>query len=147
VAPVLAKRFGLVATMVGTHLPSNMLLASIAFAPSLSWAATLLLIRTSLSQMDVPTRQALVMTVTTPPEHTAAAAATNAARYSVRPFAPLLGGILQSISLGTPLLVAGVVKGGYDVALWRWAQRTLGDRNATAAGNTVTVTTDEEEDT
>jgi len=86
-------------------------------------AAVLLLARTMLSQMDVPTRQALVMTVTTPPERTAAAAATNAARYSVRPFAPLLGGILQQVSLGAPLLVAGVVKGGYDVALWRWARR------------------------
>ena len=125
VAPVLAKRFGLIATMVGTHLPSNVLLGAMAFAPSFAWAALLLLVRTTLSQMDVPTRQALVMSVTTPAEHTAAAAATNAARYSVRPFAPLLGGLLQSISLGTPLLVAGVVKGSYDVALWRWAHRTL----------------------
>jgi hypothetical protein len=125
VAPLLAKRFGLIPTMVGTHLPSNLLLASMAFAPSFSAAAVLLLVRTTLSQMDVPTRQALVMKVTTPPEHTAAAAATNAARYSVRPFAPLLGGVLQSISLGTPLLVAGVVKGGYDVALWSWAHRSL----------------------
>jgi hypothetical protein len=66
--------------------------------------------------------------VTSPPERTAAAAATNAARYSVRPFAPLLGGVLQSVSLGTPLLVAGVVKGGYDVALWRWARRSLSTR-------------------
>jgi len=125
VAPLLAKRFGLIPTMVGTHLPSNLLLASMAFAPSFSVAAVLLLMRTTLSQMDVPTRQALVMKVTTPPEHTAAAAATNAARYSVRPFAPLLGGVLQSISLGTPLLVAGVVKGGYDVALWSWAHRSF----------------------
>jgi hypothetical protein len=122
VAPLIARRIGLVPTMVGTHLPSNVLLASIAFAPTFTVAAILLLARTTLSQMDVPTRQALVMTVTTPPERTAAAAATNAARYSVRPFAPLLGGVLQQVSLGAPLLVAGVVKGGYDLALWRWAR-------------------------
>ena len=57
VAPLLARRFGLVPTMVGTHLPSNLLLASMAFAPSFTVAAVLLLARTTLSQMDVPTRQ------------------------------------------------------------------------------------------
>src|SRR6266568_1841716 len=65
-APLLARRFGLVATMVGTHLPSNLLLAGVAFAPTFAAAALLLLARTTLSQMDVPTRQALVMTVVTP---------------------------------------------------------------------------------
>jgi MFS family permease len=65
-APLLARRFGLIATMVGTHLPSNMLLAAVAFAPTFGVAAVLLLARTTLSQMDVPTRQALVMTVVTP---------------------------------------------------------------------------------
>jgi hypothetical protein len=65
-APLLACRFGLVATMVGTHLPSNLLLAAVAFAPTFPVAALLLLARTTLSQMDVPTRQALVMTVVTP---------------------------------------------------------------------------------
>ncbi|MDE3082805.1 MAG: MFS transporter [Acidobacteriota bacterium] len=127
-APLLARRVGLVATMVGTHLPSNLLLASTAFAPSFTVAAILLLIRATLSQMDVPTRQALVMTVTTPPERTHAAAVTNAARYSVRPIAPLAGGALQLLGLGVPLLVAGIVKSGYDVALWRWAQRLPGLR-------------------
>ena len=128
VAPLLARRVGLVATMVGTHLPSNLLLAATAFAPSFTVAAVLLLVRATLSQMDVPTRQALVMTVTTPPERTHAAAVTNAARYSVRPIAPLAGGALQLLGLGVPLLVAGIVKSGYDVALWRWAQRLPGLR-------------------
>ena len=129
IAPILAKRFGLVATMVGTHLPSNALLAAIAFAGSFPLAAGLLLARTTLSQMDVPTRQALVMTVVTPPERTAAAAVTNAARYTVRPLGPLVAGAVQQIALGAPLLVAGVVKGGYDIALWRWAHRLpLDDR-------------------
>jgi MFS family permease len=123
VAPRLADRVGLVPTMVGTHLPSNALLASIAFAPTFPVAVVLLLARTSLSQMDVPTRQALVMRVVEADERTAAAAVTNAARYTVRPFGPLVGGLLQQIALGLPLVVAGVVKGGYDVALWRWSRR------------------------
>jgi MFS family permease len=121
-APRLAKRFGLVATMVGTHLPSNVLLAAVAFAPSFPIAALLLLARTTLSQMDVPTRQALVMTVVTPAERTAAAAVTNTARYTVRPLGPLAAGAMQQIALGAPLVVAGVVKAGYDIALWRWAR-------------------------
>ncbi len=123
VAPVLARRFGLVPTMVWTHLPSNIVMASIAFAPNFPVAAALLLVRTTMSQMDTPTRQALIMTITTPPERTPAAAMTNAARYTVRPFAPLLGGALQSIGLGAPLLVAGTIKGAYDLALWRWTRR------------------------
>jgi len=123
VAPVLARRYGLVATMVGTHLPSNVLLASVAFAPSFPVAAGLLLARTTLSQMDVPARQALVMTVVAPQERTAAAAMTNAARYTVRPVGPLIAGLLQQGALGAPLLFAGAVKAGYDGALWLWARR------------------------
>lgn len=122
-APRLARRFGLVATMVGTHLPSNLLLAAVAFAPAFPLAAVLLVARTTLSQMDVPTRQALVMSVVTPAERTAAAAVTNAARYTVRPIGPLLAGTIQQIALGAPLVVAGGVKAGYDLALWRWACR------------------------
>lgn len=123
VAPVLARRFGLVATMVGTHLPSNALLAAMAFAPTFAIAAVLLLARTTLSQMDVPTRQALVMTAVTPQERTAAAAVTNAARYTVRPVGPLLAGLVQHVALGAPLVLAGTVKAGYDGALWFWARR------------------------
>jgi MFS family permease len=123
IAPRLARRYGLVATMVGTHLPSNILLASIAFAPSFPVAAVLLLARTTLSQMDVPTRQALVMTVVSPEERTAASAATNAARYTVRPIGPVVAGAVQQVSLGAPLLIAAAVKGGYDIALWVWARR------------------------
>lgn len=119
-APRLADRVGLVATMVGTHLPSNVLLAAVAFAPTFPVAVVLLLARTCLSQMDVPTRQALVMRLVSPGERTPAAALTNAARYTVRPVAPLVGGLLQQVALGLPLLVAGTVKGAYDVTLWRW---------------------------
>src|SRR5262245_9758124 len=94
-APLLARRFGLIATMVGTHLPSNLLLAAVAFASTFRVAVVLLLARTTLSQMDVPTRQALVMTVVTPEERTAAAAVTNASRYTVRPIGPLNAGLVQ----------------------------------------------------
>jgi MFS family permease len=121
-APLLARRFGLVATMVGTHLPSNVLLAAVAFAPGFPVAAVLLMARTTLSQMDVPARQALVMSVVGPAERTQAAAVTNAARYAVRPLGPLLASAVQQIALGAPLVVAGAVKAGYDVALWTWAR-------------------------
>jgi Na+/melibiose symporter-like transporter len=135
VAPRLARRFGLIATMVGTHLPSNVLLAAVAFAPTFPIAVALLLARTTLSQMDVPTRQALVMSVVTSGERTMAAAVTNAARYTVRPIGPLVAGAVQQLALGAPLLVAGVVKGGYDIALWRWARRQgIGARPGAATG-------------
>ncbi|MGN6794182.1 MAG: MFS transporter [Streptosporangiaceae bacterium] len=130
VAPLLARRFGLIGTMVGSHLPSNVLLAAVAFAPGFGAAAGLLLARTTLSQMDVPTRQALVMTVVTPEERTAAAALTNASRYTVRPVGPLIAGLLQQFSLGAPLVVSGAVKAGYDVTLWVWTTKLgLADRN------------------
>jgi MFS family permease len=133
IAPRLARRFGLVATMVGTHLPSNVLLAAVAFAPTFPVAVVLLLARTTMSQMDVPTRQALVMTVVTVPERTAAAAVTNGARYAVRPLGPLLAAVVQHVALGAPLLVAGIVKGSYDVALWQWARRRhIADRRGMA---------------
>jgi hypothetical protein len=82
----------------------------------------LLLARTTLSQIDVPTRQALVMTVVIPAERTAAAAVTNASRYTVRPVGPLIAGLVQQFALGAPLVVAGVVKAGYDMTLWGWAR-------------------------
>ncbi len=123
IAPRLAKRFGLVWTMVGTHLPSNILLVATAFAPNLLVASLLLFARSVLSQMDVPTRQALVMTVVTPEERTPAAAVTNAARYLVRPFGPMAAVALQQVTFGAPLIVSGLMKGIYDLALLNWAWR------------------------
>jgi len=140
-APRLARRFGLVATMVGTHLPSNLLLAAVAFAPTFPVAAVLLLARTTLSQMDVPTRQALVMTVVTPPERTAAAALTNAARYTVRPLGPLAAVAVQQVALGAPLVLAGTIKAGYDLALWRWARHVPLHEPSPAARPTPTPPT------
>jgi predicted MFS family arabinose efflux permease len=122
-APLIARRVGLLATMVFTHLPSNLLLAAVALAPSLPVAVGLLLARTCLSQMDVPTRQAYVMTLVPPPERTTAAAVTNTARYLTRPAGPALAGLLQPLGLAIPFLIAGVAKSAYDLALWRLFRR------------------------
>ncbi|HMC68955.1 MAG TPA: MFS transporter [Mycobacteriales bacterium] len=96
-APRLAERFGLLSTMVFTHLPSNLLLVAVAFAPNLGIAVALLLARVALSQMDVPTRQAYVMALVAPHERTAAAAYTNTARYLARPAGPALAGATASM--------------------------------------------------
>ena len=114
----LAARIGLLPTMVFTHLPSNVLLASIAFAPTQALAIALLLGRSLLSQMDVPTRQAYVVALVEPSERTAAAAYTNGARYVSRPFGPLLIGPLLTIGLGAPFVVAGTLKSAYDLSLY-----------------------------
>ena len=114
----LAARFGLLRTMVFSHLPSNVLLAAIAFAPNLSVAIALLLARSLLSQMDVPTRQAYVVAVVDPSERTAAAAYTNTARYVTRPVAPLIAGVALRGSLGAPFVIAGALKCLYDIGLY-----------------------------
>jgi predicted MFS family arabinose efflux permease len=114
----LAGRIGLLRTMVFTHLPSNLLLAAVAFAPNLSSAIALLLARFLLSQADVPTRQAYVVAVVDPSERTAAAAYTNTARYLTRPVAPLLAGAALRAGIGAPFIIAGALKGVYDVGLY-----------------------------
>ena len=122
-APVLADRIGLLNTMVFTHLPSDVLLAAVAFAPTLPVAIALLVARTTLSQMDVPTRQAYVMALVDPEERTAAAAYTGTARYLSRPFGPPVAAAAQSIAVGLPFLLSGVIKAGYDITLWVWFRR------------------------
>jgi MFS family permease len=119
IAPRVARRIGLLPTMVFTHLPSNLLLVAIAFAPNLSTAVALLLCRTALSVMDVPARQAYVMQVVEPSERVAAAAYTNTARYVARPAGPVLAGAAQSIAFGAPFAIAGAIKIIYDIVLWR----------------------------
>jgi predicted MFS family arabinose efflux permease len=114
----LARKIGLLRTMVFTHLPSNLLLAAVAFAPNLGSAIALLLARFLLSQADVPARQAYVMAMVDPSERTAAAAYTNVARYVTRPVAPLLAGAALRSGLGAPFLIAGAVKSAYDIALY-----------------------------
>ena len=123
IAPHLADRFGLLRTMVFTHLPSNVLLAAVAFAPNLRAAILLLLARTLLSQMDVPTRQTYVMVLVDPLERTPAAAYTNTARYVTRPLGPPLAVAAEQIAIGLPFVLAGAIKSVYDVTLWRWFRR------------------------
>ncbi len=114
----IAGRIGLLRTMVFTHLPSNLLLAAVAFAPNLASAIALLLARFLLSQADVPTRQAYVMAVVEPSERTAAAAYTNTARYLTRPVAPLIASAAIRGALGAPFLIAGALKSIYDIGLY-----------------------------
>ena len=123
VATRLAARFGLVNTMVFTHLPSNVLLAAIPFAPTEAAAFALLLARALLSQMDVPTRQAYVVGVVGPEERAASAAYTNTARYVTRPLGPLVAAPILQLSLGAPFVVAGALKTVYDLTLYRAFRR------------------------
>jgi MFS family permease len=120
----LAGRIGLLNTMVYTHLPSNVLLVLIPFAPNEATAFALLFARFALSQMDVPTRQAYVVGVVDPEERTAAAAYTNTARYVVRPLGPLAAAPILQVSLAAPFVIAGALKSAYDVILYtRFRQR------------------------
>jgi predicted MFS family arabinose efflux permease len=121
---VLAGRIGLLRTMVFTHLPSNVLLALVPVMPTLGTAAVLLLLRSTLSQMDVPARQAYVVSMVEPEERTAAAAYTNTARYLVRPFgAASAGFLMQRVAVGAPFVLAGVLKSLYDLALYATFRR------------------------
>jgi MFS family permease len=117
----LARHFGLLNTMVFTHLPSNVLLALVAFAPTFPIAAVLLLLRQSLSQMDVPTRQAYTMALVDPEERTAAASVTSLARSVGSSTSPVVSGLLLQgplLVLGLPFILAGALKAGYDLTLW-----------------------------
>jgi MFS family permease len=117
----LARRFGLLNTMVFTHLPSNILLALVAFAPTFPIAAALLLVRQMLSQMDVPTRQAYTMALVDPEERTAAASVTSLARSLGSSISPVFSGLLLQgplLIVGLPFILAGAFKAAYDLTLW-----------------------------
>ncbi len=123
-APWVAKRIGLINTMVFTHIPSSVFLILAALADSMPWALGLLLARAALSQMDVPTRSAFVMAVVTPPERTAAASFTAVPRSLAAAVSPTLGGVLFAAGwLAAPLVTCGVLKIAYDVAIWRAFRR------------------------
>ena len=114
-----ARRFGLVRTMVFTHLPSSVLLLATAFVPTWPLAVLLLLARSLLSQIDVPTRSAYVMALVTPAERPAAASVTGVTRALAGAGGPLLAGyLLAGSSFGWPLVVAGGLKIAYDLALF-----------------------------
>src|SRR5262245_41271545 len=115
----LARRIGLVNTMVFTHIPGSLLLVTVAFAPSFPVAASLFLLREGLIEMDVPTRQSYVMAIFPPPERTLASGVTHLVRISAWSVAPTLAGLMmQGASLGMPLIAGSVMKVGYDLALW-----------------------------
>ena len=123
-APLVAQRIGLLNTMVFTHLPANVCLVLAALAPSLPWALGLLLVRSALSSMDVPTRTAYVMAVVTPGERSAAASFTAVPRSLAAALSPSLSGALFAAgSLALPLVAAGLLKIAYDLALWRAMRR------------------------
>jgi MFS family permease len=124
VAARLAQRIGLVNTMVYTHLPSNALLLLVPFMPSLPLALALLFARSALSQMDVPTRNSYVMAVVPPAERPAAASVTAVPRSLASAASPLLSGYLLGLStFGWPLVIAGLLKGTYDLLLLRMFAR------------------------
>jgi MFS family permease len=117
-APALVRRMGLVRTMVFPHLVANACLVALPFAASLPLALALLGIRSLLSSLDVPARSAFVMSVVTPAERAAAASVTNVPRSLAAAAGPALAGLLLAgSSFGWPLLLAGLVKGTYDLLL------------------------------
>ena len=111
----IAARFGLLNTMVFTHLPSNVLLMTVPLAPSLGLAIALWLARVSISQMDVPARQAYVVALVDPQERVAASAYTNTARYLSRPIGPAIAGMRNASA--APFFIAGGLKILYDLLL------------------------------
>src|SRR5262249_6688019 len=112
----LAGRIGYIRTMVYTHLPANLFLILAGIVPSAQLAVAFLLLRASLSQMDVPARQAYVMAVVPPEERPAAASVTNVPRSLAAAMAPLLAGLMLEYSdFGWPLVCGGVLKALYDL--------------------------------
>jgi MFS family permease len=136
VAVPIAARIGLINTMVFTHLPSNVLLILIPFAPDLTTAIGLLLMRSALSQMDVPTRASYVMAVVTPPERPAAASITAVPKTFAWAAGSMISGYLLTLSsFGWPLVIGGVIKGVYDILLLIKFQKVRPPEEARAAGN------------
>jgi MFS family permease len=116
----LSNRFGLVNTMVFTHLPSNLLLLLVPFSPNLGVAVAVLFARFALSQIDVPARQAYVLSIVLPAERAGAVAMTGAVRGVAQSFGPVLSGLaIGAAAFGLPFFAGGGLKIVYDVALYR----------------------------
>jgi MFS family permease len=120
-AASLARRFGLINTMVFTHLPSNVLLILVPLMPNLALADTVLLVRFCISQMDVPTRQSYTMSVVRPDERSAASGITTVARSVGAAISPTLAGfcLANPHLISLPFFIAGGVKIVYDLCLYR----------------------------
>ncbi len=120
----LAKRIGLVNTMVYTHVPTSLLLLTIVAVDDFAVAAFLFLVRESLNEMDVPTRQSYVMAVVRPEERVAAAGITSLVRSAGWALAPMIAGVLIATEgIGVPLVCAAAAKLAYDFLLWREFRR------------------------
>jgi len=117
----IARRFGLINTMVFTHIPSNILLILVPLMPNLPLAIGMLLARFSISQMDVPTRQSYTMAVVAPDERSAASGVTTIARSVGAALAPSLAGLLMAVPalFSAPFFLAGGLKIGYDFLLYQ----------------------------
>lgn len=116
----LAKRIGLVNTMVFTHIPSSLLLVTVAFAPSFPVAAVLFLLREGLVEMDVPTRQSYVLAVVEPSERTVVSGITMLVRLAAWAVAPAFAGLLMTgETMFLPLVIGAGMKIAYDILLWR----------------------------
>ncbi len=126
----LARRIGLVNTMVFTHLPSNVLLILVPLMPTLELAVAVLLVRFSISQMDVPTRQSYTMAVVPPEERSAASGVTGVARSLGAAVSPLLAAVLVGHPLlrSVPFFLAGGIKIGYDLLLYAGAREGTGPK-------------------
>jgi MFS family permease len=120
-ASYIARYIGLLKTMIYTHLPSNVLLLLVPFMPNLTLAVTVLFLRFSISQMDVPTRQAFVIAAVDPAERTAAAGITAVARTTGAALAPVVAmPLIASVPYNwVPFVAAGLLKIVYDLSLWR----------------------------
>lgn len=119
-AAFLAKRIGLIKTMVFTHLPSSIFLILVPLAPTATWAMVLFLLRESLVEMDVPTRQSYLAAVVKPSERTYASGVTNLTRNGGWAAASSLSGIfMQQVAFSAPLMFGGGLKIVYDLLLWR----------------------------
>jgi MFS family permease len=115
----LAERIGLVNTMVFTHIPSSLLLVTVAFAPSFWVAVALFLLREGLVEMDVPTRQSYVLAVVAPEERTVASGVTSLVRIAAWAVAPAFAGLLMAgDSMAAPLVIGAAMKIAYDLLLW-----------------------------
>ncbi len=115
----LARRIGLINTMVFTHIPASLLLVALPFAPAFPLAVGIYLLREFLAQMDVPTRQSYIVAIVRPEEHTAVTGITNLTRGATRALAPSLAGYLMAfVSLSAPLFICAGLKISYDLLLF-----------------------------
>jgi MFS family permease len=127
----LADRIGLVNTMVFTHLPSNLLLVLVAFSPTLPVAVALLVLRYSISQMDVPARQSYIVSIVKPSERAGAVAITGALRGVALACGPLLAGLaIQAAALGLPFVAGGGLKIIYDLGLYAGFRKRRAEHEA-----------------